>query len=175
MFRENLAAVTGYSTSVLFETASSSGLSASSSEDQATQRYYNSVTVRQETDLRHMLQRIIRHVAPMVGLDPEISWKFRNLHEPTVKEVADIRKIHADTAKVYLDAGVLFPQEVRSRFEGGNYTDEITLDESYAAKGPEEIEAEKALAEAEKAANGAGAKKPLQMPTAPKPKPGAKK
>ena len=174
MFRENLAAVTGYSTSVLFETASSSGLSASSSEDQATQRYYNSVTVRQETDLRPMLQRIIRHVAPMVGLKPDISWKFRNLHEPTAKEVADIRKIHADTAKVYLDAGVLFPQEVRSRFEGGNYTDEITLDESYAAKGPEEIEAEKALAEAEKAAKGnTGATtkpKPLQMPTAPKAK-----
>lgn len=174
MFRENLAAVTGYSTSVLFETASSSGLSASSAEDSATERYYNSVKVRQETDLRPILAQIIRHVAPMVGLDPDIAWKFRNLHEPTAKEVADIRKTHADTAKVYVDMGALFPQEVRSRFDGGNYTDEITLDESYAAKGPEEIEAEKALAEAEKAAKGVS--KPLQMPKAPvKTKPGAKK
>lgn len=177
MFKENLAATSGYSTSVLFETAASSGLSASTAEDQATQRYYNSVQVRQETDLRPMLQKIIRHVAPMVGLDPEISWKFRNLHEPTAKEVADIRKIHADTAKVYLDAGVLFPQEVRSRFEGGNYTDEITLDESYAAKGPDEVDAEKALEAATKAATLSGANtapkaasKPLQMPTKPKAK-----
>ena len=169
MFRENLATVSGYSTSVLFETAASSGLSASTSEDQATQRYYNSVQVRQETDLRPMLQRIIRHVAPTVGLDPEVSWKFRNLHEPTAKEVADIRKIHADTAKIYVDMGALYPQEVRTRFEGGTYTDEVTLDESYSSKSPEELEAEKALQEAEKAATkGATGAKPLQMPKPPK-------
>lgn len=172
MFRENLAAVAGYSTSVLFETATSSGLSASTSEDQATQRYYNGVDVRRETDLRTMLSRIIHHVAPMVGLKPDISWKFRNLHEPSAKEIADIRKVQADTAKIYLDEGVLFPQEVRSRFEGGNYSDEITLDPSYAAKGPDELDAEKELEAATAAAAQANqtpqTTKPLQMPTPPK-------
>lgn len=178
IFKESLAAESGYSTSVLFETAASSGLSASSAEDQATKRYYNSVTVDQETELRPMLQRLIASVAPTVGLSPDVSWRFKNLHEPTAKEVADIRYLHAQTDKIYLDAGALFPPEVRSRFEGGEYSDSIKLDESYSAKGPEEIEAEKALAEAEKAASKApqAPQKPLTMPTPPKPKtPGAKK
>lgn len=178
MFRENLAAVTGYSTSVLFETASSSGLSASSAEGEATARYYNSVKVRQETDLRPILAQIIRHVAPMVGLKPDIEFKFKNLHEPTAKEVAEIHKIHAETDKIRLDAGIIFPQEARSRLEGDVYGDEVTLDESYQAKSPDEIEAEKALEAATLAASKApqAPQKPLQMPTPPKPKaPGAKK
>lgn len=178
MFRENLAAVTGYSTSVLFETASSSGLSASSAEGEATARYYNSVKVRQETDLRPILAQIIRHVAPMVGLPPDIEFKFKNLHEPTAKEVAEIHKIHAETDKIRLDSGIIFPQEARSRLEGDVYGDEVTLDESYQAKSPDEIEAEKALEAATLAASKApqAPQKPLQMPTPPKPKaPGAKK
>ena len=175
IFKERLASESGYSTSVLFETAASSGLSASSSEDQATQRYYNSVQVDQETELRPILQSIINHVAPMVGLDPEIPWKFKNLHEPTAKEVADIRYQHAQADKIYLDSGVLFPQEVRGRFEGGNYSDDVPLDESYSAKGPDEIDAEKALETALKAQASANqvvqaptAQKPIQMPTPPK-------
>jgi len=178
MFRENLAAVSGYSTSVLFETASSSGLSASSAEDQATQRYYNSVQVRQETDLRPLLAKVIRHVAPMVGLDPDIAWKFKNLHEPTAKETADLQKVHADTAKIYVDMGALYPDEVRARFEGGNYSDSIPLNEEYEANGPEEIQAEKELeaatiaaAKASQGTQGAkpqAPKKPLQMPKPPK-------
>lgn len=178
MFRENLAAVTGYSTSVLFETASSSGLSASSAEGEATARYYNSVKVRQETDLRPILAQIIRHVAPMVGLPPDIEFKFRNLHEPTAKEVAEIHKIHAETDKIRLEAGIIFPQEARSRLEGDVYGDEVTLDLAYEAKGPEEIEAEKALEAATLAASKVpqAPQKPLTMPTPPKPKtPGAKK
>jgi hypothetical protein len=172
MFRENLAAVTGYSTSVLFETASSSGLSASSAEGEATARYYNSVKVRQETDLRPILAQIIRHVAPMVGLPSDIEFKFRNLHEPTAKEVAEIHKIHAETDKIRLEAGIIFPQEARSRLEGGVYGDEVTLDLVYEAKGPEEIEAEKALEAATLAASKAPQvpQKPLTMPTPPKPK-----
>lgn len=172
MFRESLATTAGYSTSVLFETANSSGLSASTAEDAATERYNNSVRVRQETDLRPLLAQVIRHVAPMVGLPPDIGFKFKNLREPSAKEVAEIRKIHADTDKIRIEAGIIFPQEARTRLEG-DYSDEVTLDPSYEAKGPDEMEAEKALAEAEKAAAKVAQvtpapQKPLQMPTPPK-------
>lgn len=166
MFRENLAATAGYSTSVLFETASSSGLAASSAEDQATKRYNNSVDVRRETDLRPLLTKVISHVAPMVGLPSDIGFKFRNLQEPTAKEVADIRRTHADTAKVYVDMGALYPEEVRTRFEGDTYSDEIVLNPAYAAKTPEEIQAEKDLEAATKAAQ--GSKAPVKLPQPPK-------
>jgi uncharacterized protein len=172
IMKEAAATVAGYPTSRLFETAASGGLSAGTSETEATNRYDTTVQVRQETDLRPMLARIIRHVAPMVGMDPETAFKFRPLKEPTAKETAEIRKIHADTDKIGVDGGWLFPEEARSRFEGDVYSDTITLSVDYADRQAEEdAKAAEELAAAEKAAakvaNVATAPKPLAMPKPP--------
>lgn len=173
IFKERLASTAGYSTSVLFETASSSGLSASSAEDSATERYNNSVQVRQETDLRPLLQKVIMHVAPMVGLPPDIQFTFKPLREPTPKETAEIHKLHTDTDVARINAGIIFPEEARSRLEGDTYGNEVTLDPSYHAAGPEEMQQEAELQAALKAqatASKAQPKAPVKLPAPPKPK-----
>ena len=172
IFKEALATVSGYPTSRLFETAASSGLSAGTSETEATHRYDTTVQVRQETDLRPMLARIIRHVAPTVGMDPETAFEFRPLREPTAKETAEIRKLHADTDVARINAGIIFPEEARSRLEGEIYSDEVVLSVDYAAKEAEEdakAEAEIAAAQklADKATKGVPAPKPLNLPKPP--------
>ena len=184
IFREWLATEAGYPTSILFETATSSGLSASTSETEATKRYYNSVKVRQETDLRPWLETVIRHVAPTIGLAPDIRFEFKSLDTPDPKTVAEIRKIHAETDKIRIESGSIFPDESRSRLEGETYSDEVVLNAAYSAKGPDELDMEAQLQEAQKAlaaaqkAQGAGvpgnpdtkAPTPLKMPKAPAPK-----
>jgi phage-related protein (TIGR01555 family) len=172
IMREALATVSHYPTSRLFETATSGGLSAGTSETEATSRYETTVQVRQETDLRPMLARIIQHVAPMVGMDPETAFKFRPLKEPTAKETAEIRKIHADTDAVRITAGIIFPDEARSRLEGDTYSEEVVLKPEYADRiAEEDAEAAKELEAAEKAAakaaNVATEPKPLAMPKPP--------
>jgi len=175
IMREALATVAGYPTSRLFETATSGGLSAGTSETEATARYETTVQVRQETDLRPMLERIIRHVAPMVGMEPDTAFKFRPLTEPTAKETAEIRKMHAETDKIRIDAGIIYPDEARSRLEGDIYSEEVVLKPEYNDRVAEEdAKATEELAAAEKAAAKAlGASttpvkpKALQMPQPP--------
>ncbi len=178
IMREALATVAGYPTSRLFETATSGGLSAGTSETEVTNRYNTTVQVRQETDLRPMLERIISHVAPMVGMKPDTTFKFRPLTEPTAKETAEIRKIHADTDVARINAGIIFPEEARSRLEGDIYSEEVVLSVDYAAKEAEEdAKAEAEIAAAQKAADAAA--KAAGAPVKPKaltlPKPPAKK
>lgn len=48
-------------------------------------------------------------------IDNAISFKFLPLTAPTVKELAEIRKADAETAAVYIDKGVIAPEEVRER------------------------------------------------------------
>ena len=183
IFKERLATEQGYATSILFETSASAGLAASSSEQESTKRYNNSVKVRQETDLRPILQRIVAHVAPTVGFPPDIHFDFKSLDTPDPKTVAEIKKIHAETDQIRVNIGAIFPDEARSRLEGEVYSDEVVLNEAYSAKGQDEMDletqlatAQKALADAQKAQGtqvvptAPKAVKPLQMPKAPAPK-----
>lgn len=175
IMNEAVATVSGYSTSRLFETATSAGLSAGTSETEATKRYDTTVQVRQETDLRPMLERIIRHVAPMVGMAPDTAFKFRPLTEPTAKETAEIRKMHAETDKIRIEAGIIYADEARSRLEGDIYSEEVVLKPEYNdrvaeedAKAAEELAAaEKAAAQAAKATGAPVKPKALQMPKPP--------
>ncbi|MGS0639534.1 anti-CBASS protein Acb1 family protein, partial [Citrobacter sp. VF227] len=48
-------------------------------------------------------------------VDPEITFAFEPLWSMSDKELAEVRKIEADTAAVYIDAGVLDKDEERKR------------------------------------------------------------
>jgi phage-related protein (TIGR01555 family) len=48
-------------------------------------------------------------------IDDAIGFEFKSLSSPTVKELAEIRKADADTAAVYIDKGVISPDEVREK------------------------------------------------------------
>lgn len=48
-------------------------------------------------------------------VDPEITIEFEPLWSMSDKELAEVRKIEADTAQVYADTGVILPNEERKR------------------------------------------------------------
>ena len=60
---------------------------------------------------------------------PELSYKFKPLHQLTELEQADMRLKTAQTDQIYLTEQVLDPSEVaKSRFGGEEYSTETTLD-----------------------------------------------
>lgn len=130
MFRQEVAAVADSTVPRLYGIPSS-GLGGGGSDEEAKKNYNDSIQADQETRLRPIMQAITRYVAPSVGMDPEEPFIFNPLSTPSAKEQAEIRKIHADTFKIYLDSGVLDPMEVRdSVFGGDTYSAEIKLDPS---------------------------------------------
>jgi phage-related protein (TIGR01555 family) len=63
--------------------------------------------------LNTILQLLQLHLFGEV--DDSIGFEFKPLSSPTVKELAEIRKANADTAAVYIDKGVISPDEVRAK------------------------------------------------------------
>lgn len=63
--------------------------------------------------LKHVLDIIQLHL--FGEIDPAISFTFVPLNTPTVKEMAEIRKSNAETDGMYIDKGVVSPDEVRER------------------------------------------------------------
>jgi hypothetical protein len=50
------------------------------------------------------------------------------MERPTALETAQIRQAHASADASYVNAGILLPEEVRQRWTGSEYADELTLD-----------------------------------------------
>lgn len=63
--------------------------------------------------LNTILQLLQLHLFGVI--DDAISYEFVPLTAPTIKELAEIRKSDADTDAVYIDKGVLSPEECRER------------------------------------------------------------
>jgi phage-related protein (TIGR01555 family) len=65
----------------------------------------------------------LKHVVDIVQLDEfgdideSISFEFRALSSPTVKELAEIRKANAETDNTYVAMGAISPEEVRERVQ----------------------------------------------------------
>jgi len=63
----------------------------------------------------------LKHVIDVIQLDKfgmideAIGFEFRPLSSPTVKEVSEIRKANAETDGLYIDKGVISPEEARER------------------------------------------------------------
>ena len=92
------------------------GLNASS--DGEIRTFYDWVHASpQETVLRPHLTSIINFVQlHLFGeVDPEITFAFEPLWSMSDKELAEVRKLEADTAQVYADTGVITPGEERKR------------------------------------------------------------
>lgn len=104
---------------------------------------------------------------PTRGKEPG-AWRveFKPLLEPTEKELAEIRKIVADTDAVYLDRAVMSPAEARTHWSGDEYSIDVKLDEEFDAM----IE-ERTVVEHEQAVN---PPVPPPAPAAPAPPPNGK-
>ena len=92
-----------------------SGLNASSEGE--IRVFYDYVKDQQESIYQDNLKKVldIIQLSEFGEIDPDISFGFVPLYEMTKKELAEIRKADADTDGVYIDRGVLGPEDVRKR------------------------------------------------------------
>lgn len=97
--------------------------------------FYDTVESARENALDPELRRLIKLVmlskdGPTRGLEPD-RWSilYPSLWQMTPKEEGEIRKNQAETDKIYLEAGVLLPEEVAiSRFTADGWKPDTTID-----------------------------------------------
>ncbi len=121
--QEQMASVAGIPLVVLLG-VTPSGLNASS--DGEIKTFYAWINSQQEDIFREPLTVVLELLQLHLfgAIDPEISFSFVPLWQPSEAELATIRKTEADTDMVYVDGGVIHTQEVReriSRQQGGPY------------------------------------------------------
>ena len=121
--QEQIASIAGIPLVVLLG-VTPSGLNASSDGEIAT--FHTNVHAEQERFFRKNLRVVINAVQmdTFGSIDPAIGFEFNPLGDADPLEDATIRKTEADTAAVYISAGVISNQEERDRLaeqEGGLY------------------------------------------------------
>jgi phage-related protein (TIGR01555 family) len=121
--QEHMASVFGVPLVKLFG-ITPSGLNASS--DGEIRVFYDSIKAMQQAIFASPLRKIldIIQLSEFGDIDPKIKFSFEPLWETTESELANIRKLRADTAAVYIADGVISPEEERFRLaseDGGTY------------------------------------------------------
>lgn len=99
--------------------------------------WYDTIRTAQENELEPQLARLVRLImltkdGPTNGVEPE-TWEIRfdPLWQATPEEQATIEKITAEKDKIYLETGVILPEEVAlSRFRDEGWNAETQLDRS---------------------------------------------
>lgn len=99
--------------------------------------WYASCDAWRQLELRHRHERITRLVllakdGPTGGTEPD-GWEiaYRPLRVPKAKELAETRKIEADTFAVYVDKGLAAPEEIALHvFSPSSGKTDFALDES---------------------------------------------
>lgn len=127
-----LSAVTGIPITLLFGRAPA-GLNATGESD--TRNFYDMVKQYQELKLKPILERLNFYLfksknGPTKGREPE-NWsiKFKPLWQNTEEQEATIRRTVAETDRIYIETGVLDPNEVAiSRFGGDRYSMNTQID-----------------------------------------------
>lgn len=133
-----LSAVSGIPATLLLG-QSPRGMNATGESD--IRQWYDNVASDQEDILQSLLERLIllsmlAKEGPTKGKELD-SWsvKFRPLWQPTEKEIAETRKLIAESDEIYLNGQVLHPTEIRtSRFGGETYSIDTTIDEAFTRK-----------------------------------------
>lgn len=131
-FMLGISAVTGIPITLLFGRAPA-GLNATGDAD--IRNYYDMIKNKQECNLRPVLEKIIQLIflskdGFFRGIEPK-DWKlkFIPLWQNTDQEEADIRRTVAETDSIYIDRGVLDPDEVAvSRFGSAKFSMDTEID-----------------------------------------------
>lgn len=99
-----------------------------------TTRWYDYISTQQETYLKQRLVKLIKIIMLEQGFDPtSADWdiEFESLWQMDDKESATIRYTQAQTDAIYIERGVVDPNEVAaSRFGTGKYSTETEIDMS---------------------------------------------
>lgn len=114
-WQQRLSAASGVPVTLLMG-RSPAGLNATGDADLTS--FYNAVSRDQENELKPRLLQVYRFLAKVLGIDQDlVRIECRPLVEMTEKERAELELSHAQKDKLYMDAGVLQPEEVAlSRF-----------------------------------------------------------
>lgn len=154
-FMLSLSAVTRVPASLLFG-RNPAGLNATGESE--FRAFYDAIKQEQETKLRGVLEKLIRYImlskdGPFAGKEPDYwSLQFIPLWQNTEEQDSVTRRAVAETDAIYIDRGVLTPDEVAvSRFGGNKYSMNTELDLEQRERMSEDPEALKEL-EAEKEA-----------------------
>lgn len=131
-FMLSVCSVTGIPATVLFG-RSPAGFNSTGDAD--VRNYYDMIKNFQENKLKPCLEKLVRYICmakdgPFEGIEPE-TWnvKFVPLWQNTEEQEATIRRIVADTDAIYIDRGVLYPDEVAvSRFGGDKWSMNTEID-----------------------------------------------
>lgn len=172
-----LAAAAEMPVTVLFG-QSPKGLNATGESD--IRLWYDSVGEYQQDELTPAIERFWTLVFAADDFDGEApdTWsvKFGKLWQPSESEQADIEKKVADRDKIYIDAGVLLPEEVavnRFRASGFSMETQIDLDAREEMREAElELAVTKAGEEPEPPPMQPGGQPPPEGGTPPEPEPG---
>ncbi|KAA0117870.1 DUF1073 domain-containing protein [Methylobacterium sp. P1-11] len=115
--QEHMAAVSGIPLVKLLG-ISPAGLNASSEGEIRT--FYDMIHSYQERFYRPNLQAVldIIQLSEFGDVDPDIHFSFEPLWSLDDKELAEVRKIEADTDVVLVEGGILLPEEARKRIAG---------------------------------------------------------
>jgi len=106
----------------------------SNNESSQVRFYYDKIAGEQQEELLPQLNRLINYINISLGspLDDEWFVRFEPLWQPTQQEIITQRYQQAQADQIYLNAGVLLPDEVaQSRFGGDQYTHETALSEEH--------------------------------------------
>lgn len=128
-----LAAAARMPVSILMGRSPSGGLSATG--EMEIRYWYDHVRSQQESSLRAQIEKLLRLLfkakdGPTRGVEPE-SWSFdfRALWQPSDAEKVELRNKQAQSDAVYIQNGVVTPEEIAaSRFGGDRYSFETQLD-----------------------------------------------
>lgn len=114
---EMLACVWRYPV-VKFLGVSPGGMNATGESD--LRSFYDHVVTQRENMFGHNFERLFRimQLSVLGEMRNDVTYSWPTLWELTEKERADLEKVKADTDAVYLDRGVLSPEEVRAALSG---------------------------------------------------------
>lgn len=151
-FMLSLSSVTGIPVTLLFG-RSPSGLNATGDSD--VRNFYDMIKQYQELKLKPILEKLTLYIfksktGPTKGVEPE-NWsiQFAPLWQNTEEQEASVRRTVAETDAIYIDRGVLDPNEVAiSRFGGDRWSMNTLIDieareNGYDANETAVLEAEK--------------------------------
>jgi hypothetical protein len=125
---------------------SPAGMNATGEAD--TRAFYDFLAAEQKRKLKKPMETVVKFVylskdGPTNGLQPEAwSIKWSPLWQPTEAEIANTRKVVADTDVAYINAGVLTSDEVaKCRFHNG-YSMETSIEIEDEFEDPDDSEIE---------------------------------
>ncbi|MEO0852115.1 MAG: phage portal protein [Cyanobacteria bacterium J06648_11] len=133
--RDNVIGASGIPRSKLLGSADGSAFSSQDKGDRY--QWADTVEVYEENFWRPELEKVQRYIylaqdGPTSGKLPEqFDFTFNKALQLTREEEAKLRNMHATADKTHVEIKALHPMEVRGRYRGSQYSDDINLDEQY--------------------------------------------